>query len=189
HSPPIIAPPSFVRPSLERGFTVVLHDTIARRGGSGLLCGGAGDRALASGRGSLRIGGERGLRAPIGSDEARLPAGKGGVVAQLEVEEGADAGLAVGEADGGGELRRLLRLGDGAAVGLGAGVERARRRRLEAVLEVPDRDAPLAGQRLPRAGEAVAERGEQAVEVALVDRAVRVPGRRGLRRGLRIGVV
>ena len=52
--------------------------------------------------------------------------GERAVVAELEVEEAADRGLAVRELDGRSELRRLLVLGDRLLVGLDARVERAR---------------------------------------------------------------
>src|SRR6202043_498336 len=87
--------------------------------------------------------------------------------------------------------RRLLCLGHRALLRLRTAVAGSLRDRREAILEVPDRDPARAGQRLARTEEALAECGEQPVEVALVDRACVLPvaGCGRLRRRLRIRVV
>ncbi len=55
-----------------------------------------------------------------------MPAAQPALVRELEVEEGADRGLAVREQERVAELARLGRRGDGAAVVLGPAVERGR---------------------------------------------------------------
>ena len=60
------------------------------------------------------------LRRPVGPEDARLPAVEVSLVGELEVEEGADRGLAVGELDRRRELRALV--GREVVVGLGAAV-------------------------------------------------------------------
>ena len=105
----------------------------------------------------------RRLRRAVGPEQARLPAAQADLVHELEVEERADRGLAVGELHRVLQLARLIghdarrarlrrdRL-DELPVRLPARVAGAlvvRHDRLEAVLEVPDRDRPLErGQRV-----------------------------------------
>src|SRR5712692_6287601 len=96
------------------------------------------------------------------------------LVDELEVEERGDVRLAVREPDGRAELLRLRRGIHGAPVVLDATVGTrfpTRAAALEAVLEVPDRDAAGAGERLRRALERVAQRRRELPKIALADRA------------------
>src|SRR5437868_14254070 len=94
-----------------------------------------------------------------------MPARGAPLVHQLEVEEGVHQGLADGDADRGGDVLRLLCRRD--------------LRRLEAVLEIPDRREAAEG----------AERGDEPGIVALADEFAAVDGARRLGRRQWVRVV